>query len=145
MVKKIQTGNKDHSIIFLTVVIALFIVAVVGFNMETISGQAINLGRTTISVNPKIISAGDDIEISVNPGKGCVNRFIGIYDDSDLRKATTQYRGGTQTVVCKPFTATYKTSTNWKPKEDENGIFFVKTFDYGKDEFVKTSFTIRSD
>jgi len=145
MVKKVQERKKDNSIIFITTIIALFIVAVVGFNIEEISGQVVSFGKTSISVNPKIINAGDRIEISVVPGKGCVNRWVGIYDDSDLRKATAQYRGTSNSVLCKPFTASYQTSTSWKPKEDETGIFFVKVFDYDRNEFIKTAFTIRGD
>ncbi|MAG45677.1 MAG: hypothetical protein CMH63_02825 [Nanoarchaeota archaeon] len=137
-----KSSKKDNSILFLFTIVALFVIALVGFNFENMTAGAIRFGRTTIDVSPKFVNAGENINIQVNPGRGCVNRFIGIYDDSELRRATTQYRGGTMRKVCEPFTARYKTMSSWMPQEDESGIFFVKVFDYGKEEFIKTSFTI---
>jgi len=145
MANKSQRRTRDNSVIFLVTVVALFVVAVVGFNFENLSGEVVSFGRTTLSVNPKIVNAGQEIYITVNPGKGCVNRFVGIYDDSEIRRATTQYRGGSNTVVCESFTTTYKTSPSWKPEEGETGIFFVKVFDYGQEDFVKSVFTIRGE
>ena len=143
-----RNSKKGNGVIFISAIIALFVISIIGFNYDSfgdLTAGAIKFGKTSIAVNPKFIDAGDEITIIINPGRGCVNRAIGIYDESNLRRATTQYRGGTQIKVCEPFTARYKTSTSWKPGDGESGVFFVKTFDYGTEEFITTAFTIRGD
>lgn len=147
-VKRSSQDKKGNGIIFISSIIALFVISIIGFNYDSFSGMtagAIKFGKASIEVNPKFIDAGDEITITVNPGRGCVNRAIGIYDESELRRATTQYRGGTQIKVCEPFTARYTTSTSWKPGDDGSGVFFVKAFDYGTEKFIGAAFTIRGD
>lgn len=137
-----KVKKKNNGVILLFTILALFMVAVLGFNFENTTASVVRFGRTTIDVSPKFLDAGEYITVKVNPGRGCVNRMIGIYDDSELRRATTQFRGGTYIKVCEPFTASYKTSADWMPNEGESGVFFVKVFDYGTESYVTAVFTI---
>lgn len=136
--------KRDNSLIFLFTIIALFIVALVGFNFESMT-SGMFWSRASLEISPKFINAGEYIEIKVIPGKGCVNRYVGIYDDSELRRETAKPPGTSKLKVCEPFTINYKTRADWKPGEDESGIFFIKVFDYGKEEYIKSAFTIRRE
>jgi|SRR3989338_1328241 len=138
----VKTGKRDNSIIFVFSILALFIVALVGFNFDNVTTSTIRNTKTTLDVVPKFLNAGQYITISVSPGKECVNGVIGIYDDSGSRKATAKTELGTYRKICQAFTIRYKTSPSWKPNEDESGIFFVKVFDYEKKDYVTSAFTI---
>ena len=133
--------KKESNTLIISIMLIL-VIALVGFNFENMTAGAIRFGRTTVDVSPKFITAGEYINIRVNPGRGCVNRMIGIYDDSELRRETVQPSGTSKMKMCDPFTARYKTRSDWRPDIDESGLFFVKVFDYGKEEYIKTSFTI---
>ncbi|MBS3151277.1 hypothetical protein J4443_02770 [Candidatus Woesearchaeota archaeon] len=142
-------GNKryikrDNSLIFVFSILALFIVALVGFNLESITSGTIKNTRTTTTVEvfPKFLNAGQYVTLNVNPGVGCVNSVIGFYDDSGLRRATARTEVGSPKKVCQPFAVRYKTSPTWKPNEDESGVFFAKVFDYNKEDYITTAFTI---
>tara|TARA_Y100000034_G_C6761215_1_gene339051 strand:+ start:247 stop:672 length:426 start_codon:yes stop_codon:yes gene_type:complete len=137
-----SSKKKDNSIIFLFTVVSLFVIALIGFNFEGMTAGAIRFGKASVDVSPKFINAGDYININVNPGRGCVNRRVGIYSESDLRRETVQPSGTSKLKMCEPFTARYKTRADWTPKEDESGIFFVKVFDYGQEKYVKVAFTV---
>jgi hypothetical protein len=120
----------------------LFVVALVGFNFESMTSGAIFERReTSVSVTPNVLTAGHYININVKPKK-CVNSIVGIYGESDLRKATVKSKEGGDRRVCQAFTARYKTSPSWKPGEDESGLFFVKVFDYEKEDYIVRTFTI---
>ena len=123
-------------------IIALFIVALVGFNFENVTTGAIRNTKTTVDVVPKFLDAGEYVTVNVNPGRDCVNSVVGFYDESGLRRATVRTEVGSPRKVCQQFTVRYKTSPTWKPNEEESGVFIVKVFDYGKEDYISTAFTI---
>ncbi len=137
-----SSGKRDNSTIFVFSILALFIVALVGFNFESVTSGAIRNTKTTVDVSPKFVNAGQYVMVNVNPGNGCVNSVVGFYDDSGLRRATAKTEIGSPKKVCQQFTVRYKTSPSWKPGDDESGVFVVKVFDYGKEDYVTTAFTI---
>ena len=140
--KAINSGKKDSSIIFVFSILALFIVALVGFNFENMTSGAIRNTKTTVDVFPKFLNAGQYVTVNVNPGTGCVNSIVGFHDDNGLRRATARTEVGSPKKVCQPFSVRYTTSPTWKPNEDESGVFFVKVFDYDKEEHITTAFTV---
>jgi len=137
-----RAGKKDNSVIFVFSIIALFIVALVGFNFENVTTGAIRNTKTTVDVVPKFLDAGEYVTVNVNPGRDCVNSVVGFYDESGLRRATVRTEVGSPRKVCQQFTVRYKTSPTWKPNEEESGVFIVKVFDYGKEDYISTAFTI---
>lgn len=137
-----KSAKKDNSIIFVFSIIALFIVALVGFNLENMTSGAIRNTKTTVEVFPKFLNAGQYVTVNVNPGIGCVNSVVGFYDDNGLRRATAKTEVGSPKKVCQAFTVRYKTSPSWKPGDDESGIFIVKVFDYEKENYITTAFTV---
>ena len=137
-----RAGKKDNSVIFVFSIIALFIVALIGFNFEGMTTGAIRNTKTTVDVVPKFLDAGQYVTVNVNPGRECVNSVVGFYDESGLRRATVRTEVGSPRKVCQQFTVRYKTSPTWKPNEEESGVFIVKVFDYGKEDYVSTAFTI---
>ena len=143
--KKIVESNcrkRDNSIIFVFSLLALFIVALIGFNFDNMTSGAIRTSRTSLDVYPKFLNAGQYVTVDVNPGRGCVNSVVGFYDDSGLRRATAKTEIGSPKKVCQAFSVRYKTSPDWKPGDDESGVFIVKVFDYDKENYVTTAFTI---
>ena len=133
--------KKESNTLIISIMLIL-VIALVGFNFDKITGQTTGL-ITTLDVSPNILNAGQNIVVKVNP-QGCVNNIIGVYDDSDLRRATfSSSVTGRAQKICKSFEASFKTYPAWKPGEDETGIFFVKIFDYEKEEFISKPFTIR--
>ena len=144
MKKRVESnsGKRDNSIIFVFSLLALFIVALVGFNFENMTSGAIRNTKTSVEVTPKFLNAGQYVTVNVNPGRGCVNSVVGFYDDSGLRRATARTEIGSPKKVCQAFSVRYKTSPDWKPGDDESGILIVKVFDYDKENYVTTAFTI---
>ena len=142
---------KKESNIFVFSLIAIVIVALIGVNLDKLTGKASSYPsfnpKTTISLpmNEKFISAGDYIHLTVNPGPNCVNRIVSIYDDADFRRATVQPAAsqyGSNKKLCTPFVVSFKTYADWKPAADETGLFFIKVFDYQSEDYVSTTFTI---
>lgn len=127
---------------FVFSILALFVVALIGFNLEGITSGTILNTRTSVDVTPEFLNAGQYVTVNVNPGRKCVNSVVGLYDDSDLRRATVRTEKGSYRKVCQPFTVRYKTSPDWKPGQDESGLFFVKVFDYDKEDYVVKTFTV---
>ncbi|MEK6952607.1 MAG: hypothetical protein AABX29_06340 [Nanoarchaeota archaeon] len=136
------SGKKDSGVIFVFSVLALFVVALIGFNFENATTGAIRGTKTTIEVTPKFLNAGQYVTVNVNPGKGCANSVVGFYDDSGLRRATAKTEIGSPKKVCQLFTVRYKTSPDWKPGDDESGVFIAKVFDYDKEDYISGAFTI---
>ena len=103
--------------------------------------------QTTVSlpINDKFINAGEYINININPGTDCVNRIVGIYDDSGFRRATVQppsSQYGSNKKICQQATVRFKTYPAWAPSDEDSRIFFIKVFDYGAEDYVSTTFTI---
>lgn len=150
MPKQQKTSTKKESKIFIISLIAILAIALVGINLDKLTGKATYPSfnaQTTISLpmNEKFINAGEYLHITVNPGPKCVNRIIGIYDDADFRRATVQPAAsqfGSNNKLCNTFTVKFKTYADWAPENDETGIFFIKVFDYQSEKFVSTTFTI---
>lgn len=141
--------NKESKI-FVVSLLAILIIALVGINLDKLTGKATYPAfntQTTVSVpmDDKFINAGEYVHVTVNPGSKCVNRIIGFYDELDTRRATAQPSSGqygSQRKLCNPFTVKFKTYASWKPSETETGIYFIKVFDYEKEDYVSTTFTI---
>ena len=143
--------SKKESKIFIISLVAILLIALIGINLDKLTGNASTYPsfnvKTAVSIpmNEKFINAGEYIHITVNPGPKCVNRIIGIYDDADFRRATTQPKTsqfGSYKKLFTPFNVKFKTYANWAPNEDETGIFFVKVFDYETENYISTTFTI---
>jgi hypothetical protein len=134
--------KKDNSVIFVFSVLALFVVALVGFNFESMTTGAILNSKTSVRITPEFVNAGQYVTVNVDPGRECVNSVVGFYDDSDSRKATVTSKVGSYRKVCQAFSARYKTSPLWKPAEDESGLYFVKVFDYEKEDYITKTFTV---
>jgi len=150
--KKSKKSVKHEANVFVISIIAILAIALIGINIDKITGNATNVPsfsqKTTISIplNEKFINAGDYIHMSITPGPKCVNRIVGVYDEYEFRRATVQPSSaefGSNKKLCNPFTVKFKTYSEWTPNEDESGIFFVKVFDYETEGFVTTTFTIR--
>ena len=148
-----EVPNK-HSKIFIIALVSIALIALIGINLNNLTGEASkNIypsfnQETAISIpaDDKFISAGDYIHITVNPGYKCVNRIISIYDDAGFRRATVQPAASqfsSSKKLCQPFTVNFKTYADWKPSDDETGIFFIKVFDYQAEDYVSTIFTIK--
>ena len=144
---------KKESSIFIVSIVAILAVALIGINLDKITGKASQdiypsfSPTTTVSipVNDKFINAGEYININVNPGPKCVNRIVGIYDDNGFRRATvqpTEGQFGSYRKLCTPFSVRFKTYSEWRPSDDDTGIFFVKVFDYQSENFESTTFTL---
>ncbi|MBU2639595.1 MAG: hypothetical protein KKG75_02690 [Nanoarchaeota archaeon] len=142
---------KKESHIFVFSLIAIIIVALIGVNLDKLTGKASAYPsfnqKTTLSLpmNEKFINAGEYIHVTVNPGPNCVNRIISIYDDAGFRRATAQPSAaefGSNRKLCNSFVVKFKTYADWKPSADETGIFFVKVFDYQSEDYVSTTFTL---
>ena len=146
--------SSKESNIFIISLVAIIVVALIGINLDRITGKASqdlypNFNQQTvisIPMNEKFINAGEDVHVTVNPGSKCVNRILSIYDDAQFRRATVQPAAsqfGSNKKLCNPFTVKFKTYSSWKPSEDETGIFFIKVFDYHSEDFVSTTVTIK--
>jgi hypothetical protein len=121
----------DKKTIIITLSI-LIIAASVAFNFEEFTGQASRLtvlqeslaeqpkGEGSVSVEPKVIEAGDYIHITIKPGNTCIDNEITIYKtDRKLPvtrfKKSAQYKGSSTGTVkyCKEATIQYKTWNSW--------------------------------
>lgn len=152
MKKLSKQSVKHQSGVFIISLVAIIAIALIGVNLDKITGKASDIPpfspKTTVTIplSEKFINAGDYININVNPGPKCVNRIVGIYDDADFRRATVQpssLQFGSNKKLCNPFTVRFKTYSEWKPDDDESGVFFVKVLDYETEEYVTTTFTLK--
>tara|TARA_Y100000034_G_scaffold65941_1_gene79615 strand:- start:1864 stop:2316 length:453 start_codon:yes stop_codon:yes gene_type:complete len=149
----LKKSAKKESNIFVVSLVAILVVALIGINLDKLTGKASSdiypsfSPKTTItlSTNDRFVNAGDYVTVSVNPGPKCVNRIVGFYDDADFRRATAQpisAQFGSNKKLCNSFDVRFKTYAEWKPAEDETGVFFAKVFDYETEDFISTTFTI---
>ena len=152
MKKILKQSVKHQSGIFVISLVAIVAIALKGVNLDKITGKASDIPpfspKTTVTIplSEKFISAGDYLNINVNPGPKCVNRIVGVYDDADTRRATAQpssAQAGSNKKLCNPFSVKFKTYSEWKPDDDESGVFFVKVFDYETEDYITTTFTLK--
>jgi len=110
----------------------LIVIAAVAFNFEEFTGQAgrINVlqesltaqpkGEGSVSVEPKIVEAGEHILITIKPGDKCINNEITIYK-TDRKipvarfKKPAAYKGSSTGTAkyCQEATIKYKTMNSW--------------------------------
>lgn len=118
----------------------LIIVAAVAFNFEQFTGESTKLsvlqdsltaqpkGSGSVSVEPKVIQAGEYIYITIKPGDTCIDNDISIYKtDRKLPvtrfKKSAQYKGSSTGTVkyCQEATVQYKTWNSW-----QEGDYYVQ-------------------
>ena len=135
-------------------VVAIVLLAVIGFNFEDITGNAVKDLAPSVTIYPTDVNAGEKVNIKVRPNNGCVDPEIGLYFSgvksdstvdigSNLRKTTITQKGGFS--ICKnskgildpdgTFTLSYKTEPNW------DGDYYAKIF-YWKDRKTKESINV---
>ncbi|MBS3151276.1 hypothetical protein J4443_02765 [Candidatus Woesearchaeota archaeon] len=130
--------------------IAIVLIALIGFNFNSITGNVVGNLKPDVTVFPGTVKAGEKINIKVKPNKGCVDPEIGFYFSGKLSDGTIRSSGGRKGVVthkggykvCKgnglildkdgTFTVGYRTEPNW------DGEHFAKIF-YWKDRNTKDS------
>ena len=131
-------------------IVAIVLVAVIGFNIDDITGEAVKNLAPDVTVYPVTVKAGEKINIKVKPNKGCVDPEVGFYFSGKLndgsitssggRKGTVTQKGGYK--ICKgeglildkdgTFTVSYRTEPIW------DGEYFAKIY-YWKDRSTKDS------
>ena len=131
-------------------IVAVVLVAVIAFNIDNITGEAVKRLAPDVTVYPSTVKAGEKINIKVKPNKGCVDPEIGFYFSGKLsdnsitssggRKGTVTQKGGYK--ICKgdglilekdgTFSVGYKTELGW------DGEHFAKIY-YWKDRNTKDS------
>ncbi len=131
-------------------IVAIVLVAVIGFNIDDITGEAVKNLAPDVTVYPGTVKAGEKINIKVKPNKGCVDPEVGFYFSGKLndgsitssggRKGTVTQKGGYK--ICKgeglildkdgTFTVSYRTEPIW------DGEYFAKIY-YWKDRSTKDS------
>lgn len=130
--------------------VAIVLIALIGFNFDSITGKATKNLPPDVTVFPETVKAGEKINIKVRPRNGCVDPEIGFYfsgkysdgsiGSSGGRKGVVRHKGGYK--VCKndmlildddgTFTVSYRTEPGW------DGEYFGKIF-YWKDRKTKES------
>ncbi len=146
MKKEEKKDFKISGITLLVSVIIILVVALIGFNLQSITSYNVSdiQKSTNIDVYPKTpIQAGEYINVEVFPGSKCVDRRAYIYYAAGTgAKATLQPSGTSKQKICEPFTLNYKTSSDWA---NDPGVYYVKVFDYGAKDFVKDIFVIQGE
>lgn len=140
---------KKETTTLIVSVIVILLIALVGFNIESITGYPIGNVKikTEIKIYPnsedRAINAGEYINVEVFPGERCVDRraYI-VYTKGGGVRATLQPKGTSKQKLCEPFTLSYKTHSSWI---ESPGVYYVKVFDFGTKEFVKDTFTIKGE
>lgn len=124
--------DKDFKIIIAAIILILAIAfAASNYN---ITGRVTG-SDTLVRVTPAVVNAGELINIEVTPGNLGVHKTYYICRDEFLCHANAGMHCGS--FKCsKPLTASYKTWSSW------DGVYYIKIFDYGKNEFVKSYFTV---
>ena len=137
---------KKESTTLIVSVVVILIIALVGFNFQSITGYQVSdiKSDTRIDVYPKTdLDAGEYINVEIFPGSKCVDRRAYIYYAAGTgAKATVQPSGTSKQKLCDPYTLTYKTQAVWG---ENPGVYYVKVFDFGTKDFVKDVFVIRGE
>lgn len=135
----VKTGvaKKDNKVLIIGLLI-IFIIALFVMNFGRFTGSATKEKPTTIvKVEPNVIKAGEYINIDLVPGtKGTYNQYGICTADSDLCLAKPRFFCGAFKCL-KKISETQKSWASWEP-----GIYYVKVFDYGSEQYVKGYFTI---
>ena len=130
--------NKDNKILVITIFIVL-ILFIFSFPFGITGAATANIAKTTIQISPKAVTPGEIIYVTINPGPEGVNEKINFYQAEDnLRKISIN-------KLCNDYkcfessTVSFTIPTNW-----EYGIYNIKIYDYGINNFVQEEFTIKS-
>jgi len=130
-------------------ILILVICAIATYNFNDIlTGFATQGKLTKITVTPDQIYAGQVINLKIVPGAGGARKYVTFHAyPSNLRKGMTIWCYGERdclTEECfsafkcfEPRVVTYKTSSTWSP-----GVYFARVYDYGKNDYVTSSFEI---
>src|SRR3989344_3599419 len=123
--KKLSIDNRF--LIISLLIISIIAIAIIG----SYSGRTINTTKTSLSVSPDVIRPGEYVNIILNPSE------VGVYKQYWVCKPNGACPGR-QYMHCGSFkcqsesTAQYKSSSSW-----EEGIYYVKMFDYQTKSFIK--------
>jgi hypothetical protein len=105
------------------------------------TGNVARQDVTTVKVSPNVISAGDYVNVNINPGIRCAEKTIKIYKEGRTpvraifdRKQTGPLSGYR---YCTPYVASYKSKSIWEP-----GSYYVLVKDVATNTNIKASFTI---
>lgn len=131
--------EKKNNTLLISIVVIL-IIALIGFNFESITGQEIADTKTTITVSPNYpIQAGERITITINPGPEGVYRRLNLeYSRGggprvQLNPPESKY--GSYRILKKPFEITYITPAYWN---NNPGVYYIYAFDYQTKDWVKS-------
>lgn len=138
----------DKKTLLISLVLIIVIVTI-SFNFENFTGQAGRLwvqqeslteqpkGEGSVSIEPKVITAGEQIYITITPGDTCIDNEITIYKkDRKLPVArfekafipssrdSARYQVTSSSKYCEEVTVQYKTWNNW-----EEGDYYVEVKD----------------
>ena len=136
MQKKV-VARKDNKI-FVIGVLVIFVIALIVMNFGRFTGSVTKEKPSTIlTVTPDKITAGEDINIDMIPGKkGAYNQYYVCYTYNDICLAKPKF-SCSQFKCLQPVSDSYKSWAGW-----ESGVYYVKVFDYESQEYVKSFFTI---
>ncbi|MDD5331386.1 MAG: hypothetical protein PHE43_01005 [Candidatus Nanoarchaeia archaeon] len=124
-----------------TLVIGFLIITIIiilAYTFGNITGANVN-EQTMLEVNPKVVTAGDLIKISIKPGTDGINRIYRICEaENDMCRVRYSFKCGE--YKCKQIhSVEYKTSSSW------DGIYYIKIFDYTNERWEKAYFTVLND
>ena len=131
---------KKENRILLAALAVFVLLIIVSFNNDGITGLAISdVSVTKLEVSPKVVSVGDNVFISVYPGKDGVNEKVSFYQAEDnLRKYSVN-------EICNNYVCFKDASFSfYVPSSWEYGVYYIQVYDYGIKDFVRVEFTIKN-
>jgi len=129
--------RRDNKIVVIGLLV-IFVIALIVMNFGRFTGSVTKEKPTTIvTVDPDRISAGENINVDVIPGvNGAYKEYYICNTYNDICIARPRFFCN-QFKCLKPVSDSYKSWAGW-----ESGVYYVKVFDYGSNEYVKVYFTI---
>ena len=121
-------------------IFVLIVLFLVGSNFSGVTGNVTKESpKTTIIISPEAVTTGELIHITVTPGPDGVNQKTSFYKGEDnLRKYSVD-------ALCNNYRCSQEGSFGFViPSSWENGIYYVKIYDYETKTFVEEDFTVIS-
>jgi hypothetical protein len=135
--KEVSTLNNETKTLVLAILVILAIVLVVA-NFGSITGTVVKEKKpsTNVIFAKEVITPGSYIEFEITPSKYGVNKKYRICDDGDRCHIRTYMQCGSYNSREK-VSERYKTWPSW-----EEGVYYIKLFDYEINDFTKHYFTL---